>query len=358
MTVWQSDEKRGNSLAGVTEASLAGMQNAVTRPGKSAAFRNAFINQCRPGINKAGTGGASGSWRCASTPEMRQPVLDATEWSACFASVRQCLELTGWWYLWCRSWRASSEQLQWQVADLQRKLKDSEQRSTLWARRAGAAEARVPVQATSAKTALPRGPYPKGPALAQTDRVNLMGRSDSAVGGSRGADGNVENSKGTLLAEQQDHEDGCALALLQAALSAAPDGNHESAHGIPAARQAGMQYTGQPLQPLGLSVSDDAYMQSGQGQHPDVQTSVQPCSLKQRIAEYQLQNGLAAVPEQHASSPLAEEVLGWLSEEPSPLKQRIAEYREVLEQQLSSSTFTEFPGAFASRGGTLEGPGV
>ena len=217
----------------------------------------------------------------------------------------------------------------------------------------------MPVQATSAKTALPRGPYPKGPALAQTDRVNLMGRSDGAVGSSSGADGNVGNSKGRLLAEQQqDHEDGCALALLQAALSAAPDGNHESAHGIPSVRQASMQYTGQPLQPLGLSVSDDAYMQSGQGQHSDVQTSVQPCSLKQRIAEYQLQNGLAAVPTQHASSPLAEEVMGWLSEESSPLKQRIAEYREVLEQQLSSSTFTESPGAFASRGGTLEGPGV
>ena len=246
------------------------------------------------------------------------------------------------------------------MADLQRKLKDSEQRSTLWARRAGAAEARVPVQSTSAKTALPRGLYPKGPALAQNDRVNLMGRSDGAVGSSSGADGNVGNSKGRLLAEQQDHEDGCALALLQAALSAAPDGAYESAQGIPSARQAGMQYAGQPLQPLGLSVSDDAYMQSGQGQgqHPDVQTSAQPCSLKQRIADYQLQNGLAAVPRQHASSPLAEEVLGWLSEEPSPLKQRIAEYREVLEQRLSSTTFIEPPGAFASRGGTLEGPGV
>ena len=243
------------------------------------------------------------------------------------------------------------------MADLQRKLKDSEQRSTLWARRAGAAEARVPVQATPAKMPLPRGPYPKGPALAQTDRVNLTGRSDAAVGSPSGADRNTGGSKGRLLAEQQqEHEDGCALALLQAALSAAPDGNHGGAHSIPSVRQAGVQCTSPPLQPVGLSVSDDAHMQSGQ--HPDVQTSAQPCSLKQRIAEYQLQNGLAAVPAQHASSPHAEEVLGWLSEESLPLKQRIAEYRSVLEQQLSSSTPAESPGAFASRCGTLEGPGV
>ncbi|KAL0036839.1 hypothetical protein WJX77_001412 [Trebouxia sp. C0004] len=152
-----------------------------------------------------------------------------------------------------RSWRASSEQLQWQIADLQRKLRDSEQRSTLWARRAGAAEARVPAQGTAARKPLPRGPSSISPALTQSDRE---------------------------------------------ALSAAPDANLEFDQSKHSARQDdGMQCKGVHLQPSMMWMSTDAPMQPGS--QTDLAQHDHVFSLRQRIADYQTQyqaqNGLAVL---------------------------------------------------------------
>ncbi len=236
--------------------------------------------------------------------------------------------------LYCRSWRASSEQLQWQIADLQRKLKDSEQRSTLWARRAGAAEARVPAQGIAARKPLPRGPSSISPALTQSDRAGLMGRPGAAVGSFKTATGSCGDQMSRLLAEQQqDHEDGCALALLQEALSAAPDVNVESDQSMHNARQDdGMQCPGVYLPPSRMWMSTDA-----PGPQTELTQYGHVSSLKQRIAEYQTQyqtqNGLAVL--QYPSPCGSGDALNCHDEDQSPLQQRMAEYNKILEQQFS-----------------------
>ncbi len=222
------------------------------------------------------------------------------------------------------------------MADLQRKLKDSEQRSTLWARRAGAAEARVPAQGTAARKPLPRGPSSISPALTQSDRVGLMGRPVAAVGSFKSATGSCESQMSRLLTEQQqDHEDGCALALLQEALSAAPDANLESDQAC--MHSAGMQCPGVHLQPSMMWMGTDAPMQAGP--QTDLTQYDHVSSLKQRIAEYQMQyqtqNGLAVL--QYPPPRGNGDALTCHDEDQSPLKQRMAEYNKILEQQLSLS---------------------
>ncbi len=164
-----------------------------------------------------------------------------------------------------------------------------------------------------------------------------MGRPVAAVGRSKAATGSCENEMSRLLAEQQqDHEDGCALALLQEALSAAPDANVESDQSMHSARQDdGMQCPGVHLQPSMMWMSTDAPMQAGP--QTDLTQYDQVSSLKQRIAEYQMQyqtqNGLAVL--QHPSPHDSGDALTCHDEDQSPLKQRMAEYNKILEQQLS-----------------------
>jgi hypothetical protein len=166
-----------------------------------------------------------------------------------------------------------------------------------------------------------------------------MGRPVAAMGSFTMATGSCENQMSRLLAEQQqDHEDGCALALLQEALSAAPDANVESDQSMHSARQDnGMQCLGVRLQPSRIWMSTDAPMQAGP--QTDLTQYDHVSSLKQRIADYQTQyqtqNGLAVM--QYPSPCGNGDALTCPDEDQSPLKQRMAEYNKILEQQLSLS---------------------
>ena len=244
------------------------------------------------------------------------------------------------------------------MADLQRNLKDSEQRSTLWARRAGAAEARAPVQATSARSA--QRPFPTNPSPPGADWEGLIGisagtvgRPDDAVGSLRKRFGSVERQQGRSLARQQEepaqaHEDGCAQLLLQEAWSAAPDGRFEMVQSIHSTRQDSMDQ--------GMSLIRDATMPSGpQREFKDCD---QVLSLKQRIAEYQKQNGLSALPRLHASEARSGELQACQDGLDSPLKERVAEYDELLEQHFSSSAFRTSPPSFAGRFESLDRLGI
>jgi len=197
----------------------------------------------------------------------------------------------------------------------------------------------VPAQGTTARKPLPRGPCSIGPALTQSDRVGLMSKPVAAVGSCKTATGSSENQMSRLLVEQQqDHEDGCALALLQEALSAAPGANLESDQSMRSARQDdGMQCPGVHLQPSMMWMSTDAPMQPGP--QTDLTQYDHMSSLKQRIADYQTQyqtqNGLAVL--QYPLPRADGEALTCHDEDQSPLKQRMAEYNKILEQQLSLS---------------------
>lgn len=279
-----------------------------------------------------------------------------------------------------RSWRGSSEQLQWQVADLQRKLKDSEQRSTLWARRAGAAEARVPVQATCVRQPLPKGLFPAGcdftlPPAAKAGlgvpaggtaiggQADAMGRAGSVLGSwadpmgrpvtvignqadsmgrpgtAKGrpaesigdATGNTEEVPGLQqgrgmtwqqAADEEEHEEGCALALLQEALSAAPGQAAARLHTRPMTGfDDGITIGARHMQP-------DESILSAAGPPEDATLSTrQLSSLQQRIADYEKQNGLAALQGLNSIHDAGcDGKLSSIDDAVSPLKQRIAEY--------------------------------
>ena len=164
-----------------------------------------------------------------------------------------------------------------------------------------------------------------------------MGTPVAAVGSFKIATGSCENQMSRLLTEQQqDHEDGCALALLQEALSAAPHPNVESDQSMHSARQDdGMQCAGVHLQPSTVWMSTDAPMQPGP--QTDLTQDNHVSCLKQRIAEYQTQyqtqNGLTVL--QYPSPRGNGDALTCHDEDQSPLKQRMAEYNKILEQQLS-----------------------
>ena len=209
----------------------------------------------------------------------------------------------------CRSWRASNEQLQWQVADLQRKLKDSEQRATLWARRAGAAEARVPVQATSAKKPLSQGRFPTSPAPVgsasfASASAGMQGRAVESSQGMRNGAKIVDSQESTCQQEGAcDHEEeGSASALLQEALSVAADlsSNTQDVHSM----QSAAQYVcaSQPL--TAAAVNDGPVFGASKFMHQiaegDTSQSHNPsndhAALRQRIAEYRKQSGLPLLP--------------------------------------------------------------
>lgn len=279
-----------------------------------------------------------------------------------------------------RSWRSSSEQLQWQNADLQRKLKDSEQRSTLWARRAGAAEARVPIQATSASLPCPTGLFAagQGPALSSAAKAGLrgtterligsqadpmgrslgsqadflgtsepligslpvtMGRPAAAIGKSSksmdsagvGAEENPTLLQGRAAPGQQgdddekDHEEACALALLQEALSAAP----AKAKARMAARRSTIVDDGMTIDATHMQQDDESVLSAAAQLECAKFSNRQLSSLQQRIADYEKQNGLAALQGLSFMQSLSAGNDGKPSsvDDPvSPLKQRIAEY--------------------------------
>ena len=235
------------------------------------------------------------------------------------------------------------------MADLQRKLKDSEQRSTLWARRAGAAEARVPVQATSSRLPLPKGAYPQvhGPGSAPAaktgsnpeglvgSQVGLMGKPGNAIGSPTEVMGSAYIKAGRAPAQQQgmpvagqqgsdeeDHEEGCAMALLQEALSEAPV---EAAINMHKRRATTYDDGGTRDGARHLKMDEPVLMQSVNLAASAGQLS----ALQQRIAEYEKQHGLATlqkpVPVQlHDDSD--DGLLNGSDDQEFPLKQRIAEY--------------------------------
>ena len=265
-----------------------------------------------------------------------------------------------------RSWRGSSQQLQWQVADLQRKLKDSEQRSTLWARRAGAAEARVPVQATCVRQPLPKGLFSAGcdftlPPAAKAGlgvpaggtaiggQADAMGRAGSVMGSQADSMGRPGTAKGRpaesmgdvtgnteevpglqqgrgmtwqQAADEEEHEEGCALALLQEALSAAPGQAAARLHTRPMTGfDDGITISAGHMQP------DESILSAAAPPEDATLTTRQLSSLQQRIADYEKQNGLAALQGLNSMHDAGcDGKLSSIDDAVSPLKQRIAEY--------------------------------
>lgn len=236
------------------------------------------------------------------------------------------------------------------MADLQRKLKDSEQRSTLWARRAGAAEARVPVQATTSRLPLPKGAYPQvhGPRSAPAaktglrsnpeglvgSQVGLMGKPGNAIGSPTEVMGSAYIKAGRAPAQQQgmpvagqqgcdeeDHEEGCAVALLQDALSEAPV---EAAINMHKRRATTYDDSGTRDGARHLETDEPVLMQSVNLASSAGQLS----GLQQRIAEYEKQHGLATVqkPVPVQLHDIDDGLLNGSDDQESPLKQRIAEY--------------------------------
>lgn len=237
------------------------------------------------------------------------------------------------------------------MADLQRKLKDSEQRSTLWARRAGAAEARVPVPAAPARLPLPKGLFPAGCDLASNSaaREGLMGTTEGSIGSQACAIGRPGTSVGSpaelkgdvgvkpeegLAAQQgraapgqqvvseEEHEQGCALALLQEALSADP-GTAASVrmHAGPTTPfDDGLTIGARHMQPHEPVLSAHSQLQN------TTSSLYQLSSLQQRIAEYEHQHGLAAFQGLKLDSVGHDGKLSSPDGTVSPLKQRIAEY--------------------------------
>ena len=288
----------------------------------------------------------------------------------------------------CRSWQSSSEQLQWQVSDLQRKLTDAEQRCTVWARRAGAAEARLPIHAiaANARLKLPEkrfglygttslsptaasalhatvsglaseldgtAPGQYGTAhAAHGGRADAPGLFGAAVGGHEPAPAHASVRRSDSIEHaaslkegsashailglngtselQQEHEDGCALAMLQEALSRTPDMpgglepqqsiDQRRAHCLGAATLAAADDTkasvAQTARSVAISGSTDSSPQSG-------------CIAAVRDKKATAARGLFPLsivddPAMRASAP------------DSPLKQRIAEYNSMILQQCSS----------------------
>lgn len=265
---------------------------------------------------------------------------------------------------------------------MQRKLKDSEQRSTLWARRAGAAEARVPVQATSARLPRPQGLFTAGqdPALLSAGKAGLggttaspigsqavpmglslvrsvgdqadlmdrpetligslpvtMGRPAAAIGKPAESRGNgVSTQEGPRLQQgraapgqqgdddEEEHEEGCALALLQEALSGAPS----KAKARMSARQSTTLADGMTIGARHMQTDESVLAAAAQLEFAMPSTR-QLSSLQQRIADYEKQSGLAALQRLSSVQSLSAGNDGKPSsvdDAMSPLKQRIAEY--------------------------------
>ena len=261
--------------------------------------------------------------------------------------------------MWCRSWQASSEQLQWQAADMQRKLTDAEQRCTLWARRAGAAEARLPLHAIAANTRLKLpeqrvGLYgttswdPNSTPSSVSKSQNLshalssiskshnlshaLSGIDTPQGVSHVLPGTMEQTADDGGKLQQEHEDGCALAMLQEALSC-PSGTEVSgADGQWVAKHAKSQSEAVGNRLDGTAAAQAVRMDASLNEDD----SLSPASLKERMAELQVQSKLALRPLSRVTVCDNDlyRVIGTAPD--SPLKQRIAEYNSMIQQQLSS----------------------
>lgn len=296
----------------------------------------------------------------------------------------------------CRSWQSSTEQLQWQISDLQRKLTDAEQRCTVWARRAGAAEARLPIHAIAANTRLKLpekrfglyGTTSLSPTAASTLHATASGLAsglDDTVPGQYGdahaAHGGHADAAGVVGAApgqheqppaqastrrsgsiehavssrqggfshalpgtdrfsglkatselQQEHEAGCALAMLQEALSRTPD--------VPGGGVERQQSFGQRrAHSLGASTSLSAdsvtaslaqaarsgiILSSNDTSSPQSNCIAAVCDKRPTAARGLFQLSIVDDPAMRASAP------------DSPLKQRIAEYNSMILQQCIS----------------------
>ena len=124
--------------------------------------------------------------------------------------------------------------------------------------------------------------------------------------------------------EEADHEDGCALALLQEALSAAPSkAKARMSAGQSTTFDDGMTIGARHMQ------TDGSVLSAAEQLEFAMSSTRQRSSLQQRIADYEKQNGLAAWQGLSSMQPLSAGNDGKPSsvdDAVSPLKQRIAEY--------------------------------
>ena len=124
--------------------------------------------------------------------------------------------------------------------------------------------------------------------------------------------------------DEEDHEEGCALALLQEALSAAPGKGQARM----SARRSTIFDDGMTTGAGHMQTNESVLSAAAQLEFA-MSSTRQLSSLQQRIAEYEKQNGLAALQGLSSTPSLS----GGNNGEPSsvgdtvsPLKQRIAEY--------------------------------
>lgn len=175
------------------------------------------------------------------------------------------------------------------------------------------------------------------PDTAIGSQAGLMGRPEAAIGKPAGPMGNagVSMERGPILQQgraapgqqghdEEDHEEGCALALLQEALSAAPGETKARMR----ARRSTTFDDGMPIAARHMQTEESALPPAGQLDFARY-SSRQLSSLQQRIADYEKQNGLAALQGLGSVELLSDGTDGQFSstdDAVSPLKQRIAEY--------------------------------
>ena len=168
-----------------------------------------------------------------------------------------------------------------------------------------------------------------------------MGRPAAAIGKSSksmdspgvGAEENPTLLQGRAAPGQQgdddekDHEEACALALLQEALSAAPA--KAKAKARMAASRSTIVDDGMTIGATHMQQDDESVLSAAAQLECAKFSNRQLSSLQQRIADYEMQNGLAALQGLSFMQSLSAGNDGEPSsvDDPvSPLKQRIAEY--------------------------------
>ena len=175
------------------------------------------------------------------------------------------------------------------------------------------------------------------PDTAIGSQAGLMGRPTAAIGKAAGPMGNAgfSTEEGRLLPQgraapgqqghdEEDHEEGCVLALLQEALSAAPCETKARSH----ARRSTTFDDGMPMAARQTQADELGLPAAGQLDFTKY-SSRQLSSLQQRIADYENQNGLAALQGLSSVELLSDDIdarSSSIDDAVSPLKQRIADY--------------------------------
>ena len=214
----------------------------------------------------------------------------------------------------------------------------------------------MPVQATSARAPLRTGLFAAGqdPAVTSVAKAGFGGTTEGLIGsqadpmgiilsrpmGSQAepiGDAGVSTEEGPTLQqaraapgqqanddEEEDHEEGCALALLQEALAAAPG----KAKARMSARRSKSFDDGITIGARHMQTDESVLSAAAQLEFA-MSSTRQLSSLQQRIADYEKQNGLAALQGLSSMQSLNAGNVGensTVDDAVSPLKRRIAEY--------------------------------